>query len=47
MRTKRAHFGIKSFEMYEAESGYVWDLIVYVGKETVCDGNVREETCYG
>ena len=42
-----ARFGIKSFKLCEAESGYVWNFIVYVGKETVFDENVRDETYYG
>ena len=47
MPTKRAHFGIKSFKLCEAESIYVWNFIVYVGKETVFDENLKEETYYG
>ena len=30
--TKHARFDTKSFELCEAESGYVWNFIVYVGK---------------
>ena len=45
--TKCAHFSIKSFKLCEAKSGYIWNFIVYVGKETVFDENVRDETYYG
>jgi hypothetical protein len=33
--SKRATFGIKSFELCEAKSGYVWNFIIYTGQDTV------------
>ena len=44
--SKRARFGIKSFELCEAKSGYVWNFLVYVGKETVFDESLKDEA-YG
>ena len=32
--SKRARNGIKSYELCESSSGYVWDFFVYTGKET-------------
>jgi hypothetical protein len=32
--SKRAGFGIKSFELCEAKSGYVWNFIIYTGQDT-------------
>lgn len=37
IRIKRARFGIKSFVVTEALSGYVWKLIVYRGKGSEID----------
>lgn len=31
---KRARFGIETFVLAEANSGYVWNMAVYTGKET-------------
>ncbi|XP_023235993.1 piggyBac transposable element-derived protein 4-like, partial [Centruroides sculpturatus] len=31
---KRAHFGVKSFEICKSQTGYVWDFIVYIGATT-------------
>ncbi|XP_035229926.1 piggyBac transposable element-derived protein 4-like [Stegodyphus dumicola] len=31
---KRARFGIKMFMLCESHSGYVWSIIIYVGKST-------------
>jgi len=28
-------FGIKSYELYESSSGYLWSFIIYTGKDTV------------
>jgi hypothetical protein len=33
--SKRTKFGIKSFELCEAKSGYVWNFIIYTGQDTV------------
>lgn len=35
--SKRSRFGIKSYELCESSSGYVWDLFIYIGKETPFD----------
>ncbi|XP_035216381.1 piggyBac transposable element-derived protein 4-like [Stegodyphus dumicola] len=32
--SKRARFGIKLFQLCEAESGYIWNSIIYTGKGT-------------
>lgn len=34
IRIKRARFGIKTYILSEARSGYIWKMIIYVGKET-------------
>lgn len=44
--SKRARFGIKSFELCEAKSGYVWNFLIYVGKETIFDESLKDEA-YG
>jgi hypothetical protein len=33
--SKCTRFGIKSFEMCEPKSGYVWNFIIYTGQDTV------------
>ncbi|GBL99482.1 PiggyBac transposable element-derived protein 4 [Araneus ventricosus] len=33
--TKRARFGLKFFQLYESESGYTWNSIIYTGKGTI------------
>lgn len=32
--TKRARFGIKLFELCESQSGYIWNMLIYTGKDT-------------
>lgn len=32
--TKRARFGIKFYELCESNSGYIWNMIIYTGKDT-------------
>jgi hypothetical protein len=42
--SKRAKFGIKSFELCEAKSGYVWNFIICIG-HSICHlswGNVAD-----
>jgi len=37
---KRSRFGIKTFELCDSKTGYLWNFIVYTGKsavETVSD----------
>ncbi|GBN81315.1 PiggyBac transposable element-derived protein 4 [Araneus ventricosus] len=36
---KRSRFGIKSFILCESKSGYVYQLIIYTGKDTLFDDN--------
>ena len=33
IKSKRARFGIKSFELCDSETGYLYNLIIYCGKE--------------
>ena len=39
---KRSRFSLKSFVLYDAKTGYVWNSILYSGKDTdgIEDGNV-------
>ena len=39
IRTKRARFGIKSFVLADASTGYVWNSILYSGDDTNVDPN--------
>lgn len=32
--TKRARFGIKMYQLCESKSGYIWNSIIYTGKDT-------------
>jgi hypothetical protein len=41
--SKRAIFGVESFELCEAKSGYVWNVIIYVGQDTAFDDSLRNE----
>lgn len=34
---KRARFGIKSYMLCESKSGYLWKIIIYTGKGTICN----------
>ncbi|GBM28228.1 PiggyBac transposable element-derived protein 4 [Araneus ventricosus] len=38
---KRSRFGIKSFILCESKSGYVYQLIIYTGKDTLFDDNYQ------
>jgi hypothetical protein len=33
--SKCAKFGVKSSELCEAKSGYVWNFIIYPGQDTI------------
>ena len=35
MSLKASKFGIKSYELCESSSGYLWSFIIYTGKDTV------------
>lgn len=41
--SKHARFGIKSLELCEAKSGYVWNFIVYVGQDIAFDETLKNE----
>ena len=46
IKSKRARFGIKSYEICESLTGYVYDFIMYTGKDTeytFTDGNQGEK----
>ncbi|CAL1300060.1 unnamed protein product [Larinioides sclopetarius] len=38
---KRSRFGIKSFMLCESKSGYVYQFIIYTGKDTLFDNNYQ------
>lgn len=38
---KRARFGIESYILAESDTGYVWDLFVYTGKQTKYDFEIE------
>ena len=38
---KRARFGIESYILAETDTGYVWDLFVYTGKQTKYDFEIE------
>ena len=43
IRTVRARFGLKSFVLAEASSGYVWNSIIYTGDDTLVEeGNTYQ-----
>ena len=35
--TKRSRFGIKLYELCESSSGYIWNMLIYTGKDTPFD----------
>jgi hypothetical protein len=41
--SKHARFGIKSFELCETKSGYVWNFIIYTGQDTVFGKFLKNE----
>lgn len=41
IRIKKARFGIKTYILSEAKSGYIWKVIVYVGQETEIQQNPK------
>jgi len=32
IQLKRTRFGLKSYELYESSSGYIWNLIIHTGR---------------
>jgi hypothetical protein len=41
--SERDRFGIKSFELCEANSGYIWNFIIYIGQDTVFIESLNNE----
>ncbi|KAJ8946779.1 hypothetical protein NQ318_018989 [Aromia moschata] len=39
---KRARFGIKTYMLCESKSGYVWNFIIYTGKQTNLDADYKD-----
>ena len=37
--SKRARFGVKLYELCESSSGYIWNIIIYTGKDTPFSNN--------
>lgn len=37
--SKRARFGVKLYELCESDTGYIWNMIVYTGKDTPFSNN--------
>lgn len=40
--SKRSRFGIKSYQICESSTGYIWDLFIYIGDQTVFDDNLKD-----
>ena len=45
--TKRARFGIKSFEVCESSTGYIWDFFLYIGKDTIYNPEIAVDQPMG
>lgn len=46
--SKRAHFGIKSYELCESKSGYIcWDFFIYTGKDTDYHADYEDNSSTG
>jgi hypothetical protein len=41
--SKHAGFDIKSFELCEAISGYVFNFIIYIGQDAIFDKSLKNE----
>ncbi|GFT38322.1 piggyBac transposable element-derived protein 4 [Trichonephila clavipes] len=39
---KRARFGIKLFQLCEIENGYIWNSLIYTGKDTAFNENYND-----
>lgn len=39
--SKRSGFGIKSCQICESKSGYICDLFIYIGEQTIFDDNLK------
>lgn len=42
---KKAKFGIKFYQLCEAETGYIWNSVIYTGKETLFMDKYQEYGC--
>lgn len=40
--SKRSRFGIKLYQLCESESGYIWNSLIYTGKQTVFEKEYEE-----
>jgi Transposase IS4/DDE_Tnp_1-like zinc-ribbon len=40
--SKRARFGVKFFTLCESKSGYIWNSIIYTGKDTLIDNKYAQ-----
>ena len=45
--SKRARYGIKSYEICESSTGYIWDFFVYTGKSTEYNSAYENESSVG
>ncbi|XP_064639800.1 piggyBac transposable element-derived protein 4-like [Lineus longissimus] len=45
--SKRARFGIKSYELCESQSGYIWDFFIYTGQDTEYRSEYRDNPSMG
>ncbi|XP_064631427.1 piggyBac transposable element-derived protein 4-like [Lineus longissimus] len=45
--SKRARFGIKSYELCESQSGYIWDFFIYTGQDTEYRAEYRDNPSMG
>jgi hypothetical protein len=42
--SKSARFGIKTFELCEDKSGYIWNFVIYIGQDTVFENSIKERS---
>jgi hypothetical protein len=42
--SNRARFGIKSFDLCDAKSAYVWNFKIYVGQDTAFDASLGNKS---
>ena len=45
--SNKARYGIKSFEISESSSCYIWDFVVYTGKNTEFNSACEQESSVG
>jgi hypothetical protein len=39
--SKRARFRIKTFELCEAKSCYIWNSVIYIGQDTLLNKSLK------